>query len=54
MSSQTTKTLNAFPEDKISLRLSAISGIDKKEISVLDCFHGYGLKRLHKVGKNWI
>lgn len=42
MSSQTTKTLNAFPEDKITLRLSAISHIDKNEISVLDCFHGYG------------
>jgi len=42
MSSRTTKTLNSFPENKINIRLEAISKIKKDEIYVLDCFHGYG------------
>lgn len=43
MSSQTTKTLNAFPEDKIRLRLEVLKLFENQDcISVLDCFHGYG------------
>lgn len=43
MNNQTTKTLNAFPEDKIKLRLSALEFVkNKQNLSVLDCFHGYG------------
>lgn len=43
MSSQTTKRLNSYPEEKIRLRVEAIESIPKTEIRVLDCFHGYGL-----------